>query len=81
MTEALLSLLSNDEKERLLPPDAMHFAPIPAFRASSACGQRDCVKVQRILELQGIKPKWYVDAGMKPCLKASRRNMNKNGEA
>ena len=63
VTEPLLSLLSNDEKEHLLPPDAMHFAVISAFRASSACGQRDCMRVQRSLELQGIKPKWYVDAG------------------
>ncbi len=63
VTEPLLSLLSTDEKEHLLPPDAMHFAVISAFRASSACGQRDCMRVQRSLELQGIKPKWYVDAG------------------
>ena len=50
-------------RRNLLPPDAMHSAVISAFRTSSARGQRDCMRVLRSLELQGIKPKWYVDAG------------------
>ena len=62
MTEAFHSFRMVG-KVHFLPPDARHFAAISALRASSARGQRDCMRVQRSLELRGIKKKWYVDAG------------------